>query len=99
MKRVRFVLLLAAAALSLGCSASVTLSGRLLQAPAQKAGDENQQALADQRLLEAFGGDYVRAEQYLVGLGVEPREAARRVMDALKAAQAGKRLKAEEDGR
>lgn len=88
MKRVRFVVL--GAALSLGCSASVTLSGRLLQAPEKAAGDEGAQLQADQRLLEVFGGDTGKAEAALVALGVEPREAGRRVLAALQAAQAGR---------
>lgn len=90
MKRVRFVVLAAAAALSLGCSASVTLSGRLLQAPEKAAGDESAQLALDQRLLEVFGGDTGKAEAALVALGVEPREAGRRVLAALQAAQAGR---------
>jgi hypothetical protein len=90
MRKVRPFALLVAAALSLGCSASVTLSGRLLQAPEKAAGDEAAQLALDQRLLEVMGGDTARAEAALVALGVEPREAGRRVLAALQAAQAGR---------
>lgn len=92
----RFALVLVAL-LSLGCSASVTWNARLLQAPERPIGAEAEQLALDQRLLEVFAGDSAKAESALIALGVEPREAGRRVLAALQAAQAGRTPR--EDGR
>lgn len=83
--------------LSLGCS--VTLSGRaaLFQRESPTAAEQAAQIQSDQRLLEVFGGNAAKAEAALVALGFEPREAARRVLAALQAAQAGRTPR--EDGR
>ena len=96
--RIRMALMLATLGLlCLGCSASVTWNARLLQAPEKPVGAEAEQLALDQRLLEVFAGDSAKAESALIALGVEPREAGRRVLAALQAAQAGRTR--QEDGR